>query len=63
MAQGDSATAEALKAEVAALKQDMPALEEEERKLGAALDALLAAIPNLPADDVPAARTSTAMSR
>ena len=53
MGQGDSARADALKAEVAALKETMPALEEQERALGAELDALLAAIPNLPMDDVP----------
>jgi seryl-tRNA synthetase len=53
MGKGDTATAEALKAEVAALKETMPQLEDEERTLGAELDALLAAIPNLPFDDVP----------
>jgi len=53
MGKGDKATAEALKAEVAALKETLPALEEEERRLGAELDALLAALPNIPADDVP----------
>lgn len=53
MGKGDAAAAEALKAEVAALKESMPALEEEERVLGAELDAMLAAIPNLPFDDVP----------
>jgi len=53
MAQGDTATAEALKAEVAEIKQTLPALEEEERTVAAEQDALLAAIPNLPADDVP----------
>ncbi len=53
MGKGDHATAEALKAEVAALKESMPALEEQERALGAELDAILAAIPNLPLDDVP----------
>jgi seryl-tRNA synthetase len=53
MAQKDSATAEALKAEVAELKTTMPALEEDERSSTAALEAALAAIPNLPADDVP----------
>ena len=53
MAKGDKDTAEALKAEVAELKATMPALEEEERAAGKALDDRLAAIPNLPADDVP----------
>jgi seryl-tRNA synthetase len=53
MAQKDMATAEALKAEVATLKESLPALEEKEREAGAALEAMLAAIPNLPADDVP----------
>lgn len=50
---GDHATADTLMAEVAALKEHMPALEEEERNVSADLDAALAAIPNLPADDVP----------
>ncbi len=53
MAQGDSATADALKAEVAQLKTRLPELEEQDRALGTELDALLASIPNLPADDVP----------
>ena len=53
MAAKDSDTAEALKAEVARLKDRMPALESEERAIGEQLTALLAAIPNLPADDVP----------
>lgn len=53
MGKGDAATADALKAEVAALKGSLPAIEDEERTLGAELDALLAAIPNLPMDDVP----------
>jgi seryl-tRNA synthetase len=53
MGQGDSAKAEALKAEVGALKDQLPQLEEQERALGAELDALLAALPNLPFDDVP----------
>lgn len=53
MAQKDSATAEALKAEVADLKTTMPALEEDERAATKALEDALAAIPNLPADDVP----------
>ena len=53
MGKGDTATADALKVEVATLKKTLPALEEQERALGAELDALLAAIPNLPLDDVP----------
>ena len=53
MGQGDTETAEALKAEVAELKTSMPALEEEERGIGEELDALLAALPNIPAADVP----------
>jgi seryl-tRNA synthetase len=53
MGQGDSATAEALKAEVAEIKQTLPALEEEERTVAAELDGVLAALPNLPAEDVP----------
>jgi seryl-tRNA synthetase len=53
MGKGDKETAEALKAEVAELKLTMPALEEEERVAGKVLDDVLAAIPNLPADDVP----------
>lgn len=53
MGQGDTETAEALKAEVAELKQSMPALEERERLLGEELKAALAIIPNLPFDDVP----------
>ena len=53
MGQGDKDRAEALKAEVAELKQTMPAIEEEERELGSKLENILATIPNLPADDVP----------
>ncbi len=53
MAQKDTAAAETLKAEVATIKQQLPALEEEERTVAADLDALLAALPNLPAEDVP----------
>jgi seryl-tRNA synthetase len=53
MGRGDTATAEALKAEVAALKDTLPALEDEERALGVELDCLLAALPNIPAEEVP----------
>ena len=53
MGKGDTATAEALKAEVAALKDTLPALEEQERAAGEELDTLLAGLPNLPTDDTP----------
>ena len=53
MAQGDSDTAEALKAEVAQLKDTLPALEVEAKEKADALDAMLAALPNLAAPDVP----------
>ena len=53
MAAGDKDKAEALKAEVAELKGTLPAREEEEREQLAALHDRLAALPNLPADDVP----------
>ncbi|HTG39575.1 serine--tRNA ligase [Sphingomonas sp.] len=50
---GDHAAADALMAEVATLKTRLPELEAEERTLTAEMDAQLAAIPNLPAADVP----------
>ncbi|PKP88473.1 MAG: serine--tRNA ligase [Alphaproteobacteria bacterium HGW-Alphaproteobacteria-17] len=53
MAQGDKDKAEALKAEVAELKTSLPAKEEAERERLAALHDRLAALPNLPAADVP----------
>ncbi len=49
----DEARAEALMAEVAALKEAMQAGETAERAAIAELDAALAAIPNLPKADVP----------
>ncbi|BCA58398.1 serine--tRNA ligase [Sphingomonas sp. HMP6] len=49
----DDATAAPLMAEVAALKERLPAIETEEKALGEQLRAKLAIIPNLPADDVP----------
>lgn len=54
MAKGDAATADALKAEVATLKTRLPELEELDRSVAEELRGLLAAIPNLPAADVPA---------
>ena len=53
MAQGDKDKAEALKAEVADLKTALPAKEDAEREQLAALQDILAALPNLPAADVP----------
>ena len=53
MGRGDKDGAEALKAEVAAIKRDLPAVEVREQQAGAALSDLLARLPNLPADDVP----------
>ncbi|WP_029011261.1 serine--tRNA ligase [Azospirillum halopraeferens] len=46
--------------EMADLKIRLPEAEEEERQVGAELDALLAALPNLPADDVPDGPDETA---
>ncbi len=60
MGKGDTATAEALKAEVATLKTRLPELEAEERTLAEAVQARLAAIPNLPAADVPEGPDETA---
>ena len=53
MAQGDKDKAEVLKAEVAVLKAALPAKEEYERERLAALQDMLAALPNIPAADVP----------
>lgn len=53
MASGDKEAAEALKAEVAALKQSLPEQEAAERDQIAALHEILAALPNLPAAAVP----------
>ena len=53
MAQGNKEKAEALKAEVAELKAVLPAKEDAEREQLAALHDRLAALPNLPAADVP----------
>ncbi|MFN0023934.1 MAG: serine--tRNA ligase, partial [Parvularculaceae bacterium] len=49
----DEAEAARLMAEVEAIKADMPRLEAEEAAEKKRLDDILAAIPNLPADDVP----------
>jgi seryl-tRNA synthetase len=49
----DEARASTLMAEVNELKTTMPGLEEEQKKLAAELDAVLAQIPNTPLADVP----------
>ena len=53
MAKGDKDGAEALKAEVATLKASVPDLEAQEKALAEAIQTRLAAIPNIPAADVP----------
>lgn len=52
--------AQSLMAEVAALKERLPALEEKEREIQARLNARLAELPNLPAADVPEGPDETA---
>jgi seryl-tRNA synthetase len=49
----EEATAQALLAEVARLKTEIPALETEEKRLSKELDDALAWIPNRPLDEVP----------
>jgi seryl-tRNA synthetase len=49
----DEAAAAALMGEVAQIKAELPALEEQEKALGEQLDAILASLPNLPAAEVP----------
>ncbi|MGF6255871.1 serine--tRNA ligase [Ensifer sp. LBL] len=53
MAQKNAELAYRLKAEVADLKNAMPALEEDSRKIEAELSDALSRIPNIPLDDVP----------
>jgi seryl-tRNA synthetase len=53
MGKKDLALAETLKAEVAALKESTPALQQAEADADTALNDMLAAIPNIPAADVP----------
>ena len=53
MGRGERDKAEALKTEVASLKDTMQESEEAVRRLEADLDASLSVLPNLPADDVP----------
>src|SRR3954471_19831457 len=56
----DEAAAQKLMAEVAQLKDAMPALEADEKKYSKELDEILAAIPNLPASDVPDGKDESA---
>lgn len=53
LGQKNSELAEKLKAEVAQIKDTMPAAEQEEREAIAALDDALSRVPNIPLDDVP----------
>lgn len=53
MAKGDKDTAETIKAEVAAIKEEMPAIEARADEAAAKLKEELEIIPNLPSDDVP----------
>ncbi len=53
MAQKNAALAESLKAEVATIKETMPAAEEDERQASAGLADALSRLPNIPFDDVP----------
>ena len=50
---GDEETAEALMAEVGRLKTRLPEIESEQKTLADKIDAILAALPNMPADAVP----------
>ena len=52
-AKKDEATAQALMAEVAGLKDAIPEMEVEEKEVSKKLDDALAEIPNLPLDEVP----------
>lgn len=51
--------ADALMAEVAELKERLPALQDKEKALQQQLDDVLSAIPNLPNDDVPLGEDET----
>ncbi|PZR53007.1 MAG: serine--tRNA ligase, partial [Stutzerimonas stutzeri] len=53
MAAKNSEPAEKLKTEVSAIKDQLPAAEEEERQVTAELNDALSRIPNIPLDDVP----------
>ncbi|MGE0213851.1 MAG: serine--tRNA ligase [Parvibaculaceae bacterium] len=59
-AKKDEATASALMAEVAAIKERMPREEQELKRIESELQEVLARIPNLPAGDVPVGADETA---
>ena len=59
MASKNSELAEKLKAEVSAIKDLLPAAEEEERQVTAELNDALARLPNIPFDDVPVGSDET----
>lgn len=59
-AKGEDQAAAAAAAEVAGLKDSMPTAEQAEREKGAAIESLLATIPNLPASGVPDGPDETA---
>src|SRR6476659_3352211 len=56
----EEAAAQALMAEVARLKTEIPALEAGEKQLSTQLDEALAQIPNLPLDEVPDGKDESA---
>jgi seryl-tRNA synthetase len=60
MGRKDQATADALKAEVAALKDAMQAAEETVRQLDERLDQALSVLPNIPLEDVPVGENENA---
>ncbi len=60
MGKGDKARVEELKAEVARIKEGMPKEEEALKSAEAALHEAIAAIPNIPGDDVPVGPDETA---
>lgn len=59
MAQKNNELAEKLKAEVAELKNSMPALEEESRQVELELNDALSRLPNIPLEDVPVGSDET----
>ena len=60
MRTGDQGTAESLKAEVAALKERLPELEQEAQELEGRIETILSGLPNRPAAEVPDGPDETA---